>query len=40
MIQIMFVGIKILKIDSEIEWNNKIDLSGDVCYVESVEETD
>lgn len=23
------------EIDSEIEWNNKIDLSGDVCYVES-----
>lgn len=23
------------QIDSEIEWNNKVDLSSDVCYVES-----
>ncbi len=22
-------------IDSEIEWNNKVDISGDVCYVDS-----
>ena len=23
------------QIDSEIEWNNKVDLSSDVCYVDS-----
>ena len=23
------------KINSEIEWNNKVDLSSDVCYVDS-----
>lgn len=23
-------------VNSEIEWNNKIDLSGDVCYVEGL----
>ena len=23
------------EIDSEVEWNNKIDLSSDVCYVDS-----
>ncbi|MBR0099738.1 MAG: hypothetical protein IJJ71_10660 [Treponema sp.] len=24
------------EIDSETIWNNKVDLSGDVCYMESV----